>query len=196
MRQAVIRQNNNMGRLIVAIILVAVGVTIFMVPTRGLLDEAKPIEAERDDYRGALDNATVIKAKRDELEKKRSQFDYEDEIALDKFLPDTVDSVRLIVEIKDIVRSKPGLILEDISVSDKEEELVAALKSVGFSSTKLSLVVRGDYFAFKDLMRDLERSLRIVDVVDLDIAVDDITRDQIFTVTLRTYWISSNEKNV
>jgi hypothetical protein len=185
-----------MGKLITAIVMVGIGVVIFFVPTRALLDKAKPIEAERDDFKAALDQAQVIKAKRDELEKKRSQFDFKDEQALDKFLPDTVDSVRLIVEIKDIVRSKPGLILQDISVSDKKEELTAALKAVGFSSTKLSFVVKGDYFAFKDLMRDLERSLRIVDVVALDISYDDVTKDQEFSVTLRTYWISSPQENV
>lgn len=185
-----------MGKLIVSAIMIVAAIVVFMVPTRSLLDQAKPIEAERDDFRAALDNAQVIKARRDELEQKRSQFDYEDELSLDKFLPDTVDSVRLIVEIKDIVKSKPGLFLEDISVSDKEEELAAALKSVGFSSTKLSLVVRGDYFAFKDLMVDLEHSLRIVDVLDLDISVDDTTKESIFTVTLRTYWISRSQENV
>lgn len=185
-----------MGRLIITLLLIGASVGIFMVPTRALMDEAVPIKVERDDYKRALDDADKIIARRNELEQLKNQISNSDEAYLDKFLPNNVDSVRLIVEIKDIVESKRGLVLQDISVSGKEEDLASALEAEGFSSTQLSLSVRGDYFAFKSLLADLERNLRIVDVVDLEINVDSITGEQSYDVLLRTYWISPPKENV
>ena len=186
-----------MGRLILSIILIAAAVGIFMIPTTDLLDQAEPIETSRNDFKDALDSAQDIKSQRDKLEDIRNTFSVEDEQSLERFLPDNIDSVRLIVEIKDIVEGKAGLFLEEISVSDKEEELAAALEAVGFSSITLSFQVRGDYFSFKDLLNDLERNLRIVDVINLDIGIDEVTGEYTFAVVIRTYWISqANNNNV
>lgn len=167
-----------------------------MVPTRALLDETAPIKVERDDYKNALDDADRIIARRNELEQLKNQISSTNEAYLDKFLPNNVDSVRLIVEIKDIVEAKAGLVLQDITVSGEEEALASALEAEGFSSTELTLLVRGDYFAFKSLLADLERNLRIVDVIDLQINVDAATGAQTYTVVLRTYWISNTNENV
>ena len=89
-------------RLIITIILVVAAVIIFVFPTRGLLDVARPMEEERAQLEEALGNAKQIRAERDKLQERYNSFRTEDINKLHKLLPSHVDSVRLILDINTI----------------------------------------------------------------------------------------------
>jgi len=114
---------------------------------------------------------------------------------LHKLLPDHVDNVRLILDL-DTLASKHGLALQNVAISGAEtkepgaEEVIGPVTSehgeitIGFATT-------GTYERFVTFLTDLEKSLRIVDVIELKISPASTLGEPTynFNITLRTYWL-------
>jgi len=119
-------------------------------------------------------------------------------------LPDHVDNVRLILDL-DNLAGRFGLSLQNVDVSSSESKNTKAqtVGAIGTSNQKydsltLSFGTRATYKTFVDFLRDLESSLRIVDLVSLSIAPETAatpTKGQSsepqysYKITLRTYWL-------
>lgn len=132
---------------------------------------------------------------------------------LQKMLPDHVDNVRLVLDM-DGIASKYGIRIQNVSVqgpgkdsSDTASGTVlngGANQSRPYQSLTLDFEVVSTYDEFVLLLRDLESSLRIVDLVALTVrpragsskvviggTTPDIETEALYTfgVSLRTYWL-------
>lgn len=120
---------------------------------------------------------------------------------LQKMLPDHVDNVRLVLDM-DGIASKYNIQIQNVAVQEPgsgSDESNGAVLNGGstqnrpYRSLPLQFEVLSTYDEFVLLMRDLESSLRIVDLVSLSVRPrTDISGSEpiySFGVTLRTYWL-------
>jgi Tfp pilus assembly protein PilO len=147
------------------------------------------LQAEDAQYQQALNDSTKLRKQRDLLSQRKSNFDPEQITRLEKLLPDNVDNIKLVIDIKNIAQNH-NLVLKNIKLGTG---IVADPKKLGTDNSKygtvgLSFSVTASYISFQNFLADLEKSLRLVDITDLSVAGSD-TGLYDFSVSLKTYWL-------
>jgi len=104
-------------------------------------------------------------------------------------MPNAVDNVRLVRDI-DGIASKYGMTLRSVSVSfvgnSVEQQIGAQDEPIGM--VDLSFTVTAPYRIFLNFLRDLEKSLRIIDVLSLSFSASQKDLYE-YNMTVRTYWL-------
>jgi Tfp pilus assembly protein PilO len=123
---------------------------------------------------------------------------------LEHLLPDHVDNVRLVLDL-DSIAARYGMTMQNVQVGKGEsaedqknarpQGVIIGKKQSSYESMSLQFVSEGTYRNFTSLVKDVESSLRIVDLVALQILPSSSVASQKgepvyrFTITLRTYWL-------
>jgi Tfp pilus assembly protein PilO len=183
---------------ITPIILIIISFAVFF----GYVDPAyrvdKPLEnkmsiksllAEDAEYQSALNNTTEIRKKRDSLVEKRGAINPNDLTRLEKLLPDNIDNIRLVIDIKQIAENYT-LTLKNIKLDAavKEDPSRLGQDNNKYGTVGLTFSVSSSYDNFQNFLADLEKSLRLVDITELSVTGND-TGIYDFTVSLKTYWL-------
>lgn len=180
-----------MLRKISPIILILVSVGAFFAFIQPRYESLLKEKVLADEYADTFDNSTLLLNKRDDLLKEENNsFNPEDLVRLKKMLPDGVDNVRLILDI-DGIANRYGLSIrntrvgQDISTAGGQGTLSSVQP---YGSISLSFSVSASYATFLKFLNDLERSLRLVDIVSLQVKADrpDFYN---FDIVLKTYWL-------
>jgi len=186
---------------ILGIILMAASIWTFFGFVDNHYQTVKSLKAEEAEYSAALLKANEIDVVRRQLVSKYATFSQSELSQLEKMLPDSVDNVRLIIDINNIA-SRYGMFIRDIQI-EHQSDSSAGSGSQNFSpnsgvssptgapkydSILFNFSIAGSYENFKNFMNDIERSLRIVDVVSVDFKA---TKENFNTyqVSTRTYWL-------
>jgi len=206
-----------MKRYIVALIGVIIAGTIFLLYTQPTYDKVRAIQLEIAQYNQALDKANELQRLKQTLLSRYNAFSPLDLERLHKLLPDHVDNVRLILDI-DNLASRFGLSLENVVVSNPVEKTtstaggIISAGSQAYESLTFKFTTRGTYDNFVLFMEELERSLRVVDLVTLALTPDGFspppggppqsgkgkrsgpslpppTPIYRYEITIRTYWL-------
>lgn len=173
----------------------------------------KTLRAQNAQYSEALANSRKLQEERDALGQKYNSIPPASLARLMKFLPDTADNIRLIIDIQRIGQTY-GLTLSSIKYDAKQAnggntpgsntvsapaintagDLAAA--SADYGTFSLEFSVQSTYENFLKFMGDLESSLRLVDIQSVTFNADSssTTSDNgktVFTVKLNTYWLKS-----
>ena len=114
---------------------------------------------------------------------------------LKTLLPDNVDNVQLILDV-DGVATRHGVRITDIGVEERDADQVDEFGDQGiilessrpYASLDLTFSAIATYQQFKDFLRDLERSLRVLDVVGIEFRQTE-TGVYTFDVAIRVYWL-------
>lgn len=168
------------------ILLILVAGLVFYYLTMPLLDSVNTLRADAATINQALGKARELIAVRDVKRTELNNFPQETRDRLDKFLPDNVDNVRLIIDLVALAH--------EYGMSLKNPQIVPSQKgSLGpdtnlYDSVDLSFGVTGSYDVFQRFLGDLEKSLRLMDVVAVNFVSGDKTAYD-FTFTIRTYWL-------
>jgi len=169
------------------LLLIASGVLFFgyIDPTYRHIVELRTDEAR---YDSALNNTEELQSVRDVLRSKYNSFSGTDLERLAKMVPNNVDNVRLVRDI-DGIASKYGMSLYNTTVGVVE----SGPSEIGFSddpygSVLLTFSVTGPYKTFLNFLKDLEASLRIVDVMDVSFSASDKDLYE-YRVAIQTYWL-------
>ncbi|MDP2593599.1 MAG: hypothetical protein Q8P52_03060 [bacterium] len=167
--------------------------------------EAKSIKELKQDilnYDDALQKTRDLETIRTGLSDKFKSVSEKQRERLIKLLPDHIDSVRLIIDMNGIAASN-GTALSGISLSTKSsgagpqpsgtegesgsagQPNLLGPQTTLYDSVELSFSTSGSYEEFLSLVRDLETSLRIVDIISINISEG----DEIYTFgfSIRTY---------
>lgn len=150
----------------------------------------KAMSTELESISSALDKASQLRAIRDKLAIDRNKITELDLIRINKMLPDSVENIGLIIEMNNIARDK-GMELLNPSITDAGN----SSSSVGpdskkYGSITMAFIVNTTYERFIEFIQELERSLRLVDVVQVGFgAADERTGRTNFSVTIQTYWL-------
>ncbi|MFA6273983.1 MAG: hypothetical protein WC662_02375, partial [Candidatus Paceibacterota bacterium] len=102
-----------MLRFILPIILIGIAFAGFFTFTNPLFKDVSSFRKDLVSYNEALTNSKALEAERDKLTQKYNTIDPENLVKLQKFLPDNVDNIRLILEIEKIA-APYGMTLKDV----------------------------------------------------------------------------------
>lgn len=164
--------------------------------TNPLYKDISNLRAEVVSYNEALDNSKALEAERDKLTQKYNSIDPVNLEKLQKLLPDSVDNIKLILEIEKLA-SPYGMVLKDVKydVLKKNEEKTGSTTTApsagpateavsvagntlpagdnkNYGAWDLEFSVQGNYYNFLNFLRNLESNLRIVDIASVDFSSD------------------------
>lgn len=178
-----------MIRLLIPIALITVAVGLFFGYIDPIYQNIKEVRAEEKTFNEALNQSRELQEIRDALLSRYNTFSQQDLDRLEKLLPDHIDNVRLILDI-DSIASKYNMRTRNVTVSDAGSEDPSAIGSSqsAVGSVILSFSVAATYDNFIRFMKDLESSLRIVDLVGLSFGVTEGDAFN-FDISIKTYWL-------
>lgn len=172
----------------VLFVVIAVGIFFgYIDPAYSRVQELREDEAQFDQ---ALDRSRELQQVRDQLLSRYNVIPQSDIDRLEKFLPDNVDNVRLILDI-DSIAARYGMRTRNVQLQVTDDR--PALGQVGeddreYQSIIVSFSVSGTYDEFRALIEDLEQSLRLVDVVNISFSSTG-TGIYDYSVGIQTYWL-------
>lgn len=201
-----------MYRYIIPTILIGISVAGFMTYINPLLGDISTLRSEISSYNEALDNAKALENERDKLTKKYNSISLDDIARLEKLMPDSIDNIRLILEIEKIA-SPYGMTLKDVKY-DAKNKTDTALQEVGgseivdktikqdskeYGTWDLGFSVKGSYPNFLSFIKDLENNLRIVDISSVSFSsVSTLAPDKMqssdtyqYNFNIKTYWLKN-----
>ncbi len=195
-----------MNRNVTALILIVLAGGVYLTFTSAKLDEIKAIKLVNDEYTTAIDNADNLISLRDTVLAQYKDLDEADRIKLDKMLPNTVDNIRLVIDLNDIARRR-GLDFKNvkaIAASVAQQQSAPRTQSAGavlavpqnngtiptpiLDTVTVSFSTSATYQQFMDLLRDLEINLRIMDLTHLTVTAG-TNGIYDFGVEFKTYWL-------
>ena len=203
-----------MFRYLTPIILTGAAIAGFLFFTKPILGEITTIKQDVVSYNEALDNAKNLESERDKLTKKFNSIDPDNLLKLQKFLPDAVDNIRLILESEKIA-SPYGMVLKNISYDSQDKSTNStSSSSTGISGDKikkdttkgygiwnLGFSTEGSYSDFISFTKDLESNLRIVDIDSVTFSSNSaggVSLGKVkpndyygYTFKIKTYWLKN-----
>jgi len=178
-------------------IFIALAITLFFTVIDPQYEEVQRFSKEKEDNKVMLELAGELQRKRDQLQAAFNNISNDERRELEKLLPDTVDNVRLILDINNIAETY-GILIRNIDVTREGDQTqrrsqtttntVDTTGTVGTITLKFSF--DAPYETFINFMRDLEEALRIVDIRALEINTGrEAGIFYNYAITLDTYWL-------
>ena len=176
----------------IILILVSVGVFFFFIDPQKKDLNLRLEEKNKNEV--TMQKATELRTANGSLTEKYKKISTEDRAKLSQMLPDTVDNVRLILDINNIA-NKYGIVLKGISISggptDESKEVnrgTGGNSGQLYGTIQLAFSFSASYDIFKIFLKDLEDSLRLVDITDFSISSSEGDFYN-YSITLNTYWL-------
>ena len=152
--------------------------------------DVRTLRAEEGAYNEALNRSRELLNVRDQLVSRLNAFPQLSLERLEKLIPDHVDNVRLILDL-DATAVKYGMRVRNVTIVSDPTRVERGALGTGdqpFESVILSFTVSGTYDTFRQFLSDLERSLRLTDVVGLSFTTNEVGIYN-YTVSIKTYWL-------
>lgn len=198
-----------MNRNVIAIIFIILAIGIFFTVTDKRYQNIKVIKEKNEEYVSAIKSSVELLRKRDALNDAYNSINPEDISRLNRMVPDTIDNVRLIIDVNNIA-TRNGLVFKDVTVTQANQatenagssratiapvpgavvpgSTSSSLKEQTPEAVDISFSVTASYQDFLALLADIEATLRITTVTRVSFeAADDNEYD--FDIQLRTYWL-------
>lgn len=173
-------------RWLLPLILIGGGIAGFLLVTQPIYEEASNLKIEADKYNEALSNAKILQQERDRLTDKFNSLNPESLARLEKIVPDSVDNIKLILEIQEVAQER-GILVKNVEFEpeqfiEQEEDPAnptanantqrqtgnlrrpGAASNLDYDVYDIEFSIEGKYSAFVEFMKLLEKSLRVVDV--------------------------------
>lgn len=207
-----------MLQFILPIFILLASVGVFFGFTKNEYQSVQDRKAEVAEYDKAVENSTTLLKKREELLELKNKFQKEDINRLNILMPDDVNSTKLILEIEHLATSIHNLAFEDPKYDPNKKIATAGTKDAGapaiadgavakdakqpvtkmqelenqrdYGSFELEFTLIGTYSDFIDFLGDLEKSLRIVDIQQLQIVPKEGNNLK-YILKVQTYWLKS-----
>ena len=155
-----------------------------------------PLKEEIRRSTSALAAADDFKAKEAQIAIERANISQEAITRLTSYLPDGVDNVQLVLDVSGLA-GRSGVVLSNFTIKDNSSATVSdttankpLLSNTGnmTDSLDLSFTATGTYGAFRTFLYGIERSLRPLDITQLNLT-DSKTGVYTYDLTLRIYWL-------
>ncbi len=203
-------------KFIFSILLIIISVILFFWIVNPLYSDVSNLRAEVATYNVALNNSKELQATRDQLTENYKNINKSDKERLERFLPNTVNNIRFILEIERIanmhsmpiknVRFQPEKVSGDNSSDitknpSKQGTTVVTSGNQGaslpYGSFPIEFTTEGDYNTFVLFLKDLEHNLRLIDIKSISFTVPAVQdkngtiNPNIYTYNLKieTYWL-------
>lgn len=192
-------------KFLIPIFLILISGAGFFVLVAPKYENISLLRTEVQAYKTALDNSEALERERNKLVTKYNNMNVSDLARLQKLLPDNIDNIRVILEIERLARVY-GMSLRDIRYDDKAKEdensnvveagVVNTEQNQEYGSWNLEFATEGSYDSFISLLQDIEKNLRLVDVVSVNFssagaenAKQGATDNYKYVFKIKTYWL-------
>lgn len=180
-----------MNKTLTPIVLIVIAVALFFWQINPQYQMVTELRAQSTQYDEALRVADELKELQNELAQKYDSFSPNDLGRLETFLPDHMDTVRIILDVNGIA-GRYGIVPRNMTTAEIAPTGAASQKV--FNTGTLSFDFTAPYLDIVDFMKDLERSLRLIDIRSIDItpATPGANKTGIgydVKITLNTYWL-------
>jgi len=171
-------------------LMLAAAVGLFLLFINPQYKSVTELRARALEYDNAIERAQAVVAKKDQLVSKYSAFNPADIQRLQKMLPGKIDTIQLILDLNGIAVGQ-GSQIQGIKVS---ADTTQKPTSVGASQSPYGVMLIGfnvsmTYENFQLFLKDLEKSLRIVDVASVSFTPANTTNTYDYSVVLKAYWL-------
>jgi Tfp pilus assembly protein PilO len=160
----------------------------------------KVLGTQLNDSNDALARAQELESVRASLMDQENSFKQDDLAKLQKLLPDNIDNIRLFLDIQGVA-SHYGTSIQDISVADQGQKTSSA-QAIGpsdrqYGQMALSFSVETSYENLNLFLKDLEKSLRVVEIKSLGFTVDNKDPDRYkVSVGINAFWLNSKPTTI
>jgi len=196
-------------KILTPLILIALSIGLFFVFINPQYSKAKELSTKIEANKKMIILANQLRDEQSKLEEAYKNISPKERDTLKKILPDTVDNVRLILDINNIANDF-GINLANIGIGGEDNQsggsgagqstgnrttntVDSAAQSSKYGIIQLSFSVTSSYENFKAFMERLENSLRLVDITDFRIqagAVNPTGQQEFnYSVSINTYWL-------
>ncbi len=173
---------------IISIILLIASVGLFF----GFIDptytDVRAMIAEKKEYDNALTRSKDLQVERDKLLVKANNIKEDNLKLLSKLLPDNIDNVRLIIDVDDMAK-RHNMRIRNFKADSTDQKDTIGRDNSAYGTLTLSFSTTASYNTFLAFLRDLERSLRIIDVTAITFSANDNNQLYDYGVTVKTYWL-------
>lgn len=183
-----------------SLLFIAVSITVFIVvikPEYGAMQTTRQAVSIAN---ANLQTASSLAKSRDELIAKYNSISKTDLDNLKTLLPDSVDNIRLIIQINSLATKNGLSLLRNVDYqTDQQAAAATALQDpnaskLAYGEFVISFQTTGQYKNFLAFLSDLERNLRLVDVTKVDFMPVDSNSSSpaasmAYKITLKTYWL-------
>ena len=174
-------------KILIPIILLVLSGSAFFWFIDPAYQETKGLDHELSLFNDAIDNSKKLKEIRDSVVGEYNAISPADRELLLKFLPNTVDNVRLVRDI-DSIAFHHGLTLRNVRVDVGEGTSVVGPSTRTYGVATVSFATHAAYRSFLAFLSDLEQSLRLVDIVTVGFSASDQDLSE-YQISIRTYWL-------
>lgn len=178
--------NNNLT----PFLLFAVAIGLYYVYINPMYAQVNELRAKEAQYADALAQVQEIESLRDELLSRYNGFSQEDIDRLQGMLPDSVDNVRLVLDL-DGIASRHNVVLKSVRITRQANDVQMTTDqgtTKPYNSVRVAFTVVTTYESFTAFVKDVEQSLRIMDVTGISIRPQLAGKTE-FGVTVNTYWL-------
>lgn len=179
---------------VVSIIFIIAAGLLFFLYTSPTYSSTDLLKARIAGYEDALQNAANLRQIKEETMEKYNRITKEQQQDLSKLIPDTVDNIKLIIDIDRMAKQRnleiKNIRIDQGSADPKTASTGSTAKTDGGQGTiTLSFSVNATYDNIVTFLKDLESSLRIVDVTNFGFQSSTVSNQYDFTITFKTYWL-------
>ncbi len=191
---------------------------VFFMFANPMYEQISALKAQVSSYNEALDNSKALDIKKDELTTKKNAIKPDDLAKLQKLLPQSIDNIRLILEIEKIAEPY-GMVLKDVKYSSNDKDTkatgsaaaapqaaqapmigvaTAPVSKKDYGIWELGFSTTGSYNNFINFTKDLESNLRIVDVSSIQFSSSGTGGNNAvpegsykYDFKIKTYWLKN-----
>ena len=189
-------------KFLLPVVLVIISGGLFLLWIDPTYKDIQVVLNENQGYVDALEKVEEVRKKRAEIQEIRETISDDQIVRLKKILPERIKNIDLILDVNNIADIN-GMNISDIRINDETSEsgerAEIETNDAGYETVSFSFSVVSTYDSFKDFLKDLSLSLRVVDVTTITITpinntniaeageatVLDLYR---FDVGIDTYW--------
>ncbi len=188
-----------MARFLFPIILIAIAVTSFFTYTNPAYSGAggiNDLKAQYQKYDEALSNAKTLKELMGTLAKKRADINPSDLDRLNKLLPDSVNNVRLVLDLN-ALGAPIGVSIDNVKFEEQKENQgsqdprAVAESKKDYGTFNIDFSISGTYPGFVNFLGQLDQSLRLLDVSSITFATTDTKDVYRYDFKVKTYWLKN-----
>src|SRR5690606_33815652 len=106
-------------RYFLPLLLIGLGIAGYFLITKPIYDEALVLKEQADKYNEALANSRILQAERDRMTAKFNSFNSGDLEKLEKIVPDSVDNIKLILEIQRVAQER-GIVVSNVEFEPEQ----------------------------------------------------------------------------
>ena len=173
------------------LILIVLALGAYFTFTRVKLDEARAVDTINKQYQKALSNSEQLVKDRDKVLAAYNQISPAHQERLHKIIPDNVDNVRLIIDVNGVA-SRHGLAIKNVKTTTPKDlpDLTgtSAVNNDKYNTVTLNFDISADYQTFLTFLKDLEASLRILEISKISLKTTD-TGIYEYGLEVKTFWL-------